>query len=107
MKIELVPDWREKVIFSPEGPQPQPLVVSDRLKSVIVGLCPGQKIPVHPAPTAVYHFLEGTGWMVVDGERLQVRAGATVVVPGGTPRGVEAETELTFLGTHGGESQDP
>ncbi|NJN43839.1 MAG: hypothetical protein HC806_03255 [Anaerolineae bacterium] len=59
MKTILVPDWREKVSFSPEGPQPKPLIATDKLKSVIVGLQPGQKIPSHPAPTAVYHFWTG------------------------------------------------
>lgn len=71
----LIPDWNEKVVFSHEGPQPQPLIVADHLKSVLVGLEPGQKIPPHPAPLAVYHFLEGEGVMWVNGEPLPVQAG--------------------------------
>lgn len=39
--------------------------------------------------------------MEVDGKRLSVGPGATVVVPAGIPRGVEAETQLAFLGSHG------
>jgi quercetin dioxygenase-like cupin family protein len=104
MKPVIVPHWREKVVFSPEGPQPQPLVATSKLKSVLVGLEPGQKVPVHPAPTAVYHFLDGSGWMIVNENRLPVQAGATVVVPEGARRGVEAETQLSFLGTHSGEN---
>ena len=103
MKTVLVSDWKEKVDYSPEGPQPQPLIATDKLKSVLVGLESGQKIPSHPAPTAVYHFLDGSGWMIVDGERFPVQAGATIVVPEGAARGVEAETKLAFLGTHSGE----
>ena len=37
--------------------------------------------------------------MIVDGERLAIRPGATVVVPEGAVRGVEAETRLAFLGS--------
>lgn len=99
----LISDWKEKVVFSQEGPQPQPLVATDTLKAVLVGLEPGQKIPSHPAPLAVYHFLNGEGWMIVEGERLPVQAGATVVVPEGATRGVDAKTQLAFLGTHRGE----
>ena len=41
--------------------------------------------------------------MIVEGERLPVQAGATVVVPEGATRGVDAKTQLAFLGTHRGE----
>jgi copper chaperone CopZ len=40
--------------------------------------------------------------MVVDGERMHVKPGATVIVPQGVRRGVEAETRLAFLGSHSG-----
>ena len=105
MKPNYVPNWREEVVFSPDGPQPQPLVATDRLKSVIVGLEPGQKIPTHPAPTAVYHFLEGSGWMIVGEERFAVQSGATIVVPDQVPRGIEAETKMALLGTHSGDKE--
>ena len=35
--------------------------------------------------------------MFVDGERWPVSPGATIVMPGGTVRGMEAETRLAFL----------
>lgn len=103
MKPIIVTNWQDKVVFSSEGPQPQPLVATETLKSVIVGLEPGQKIPAHPAPTSVYHFLDGTGWMTINGERLPIQAGVTVVVPDKALRGIEADTKLSFLGTHSGE----
>ncbi|MCB9135856.1 MAG: hypothetical protein H6636_10555 [Anaerolineales bacterium] len=99
----LISDWKEKVVFSQEEPQPYPLVATDKLKAVLVGLEPGQKIPSHPAPLAVYHFLDGEGWMIVNGEHFSVQAGATIVVPEGATRGVDAKTQLAFLGTHRGE----
>jgi quercetin dioxygenase-like cupin family protein len=90
-------DWRSKVVFSPEGPQPQPLMVNDKVKIIIAGLEQGQIIPPHEETAAMYHFLEGSGWLLADGERLPVSQGATVVMPAGTVRGVEAGTRLAFL----------
>jgi quercetin dioxygenase-like cupin family protein len=91
------PDWREKVVFSAEGPSPQVLMANDKAKVVVAGLQEGQRIPPHPEVLGVFHCLEGTGWMTVDGERLPFNAGATVIVPAGASRGVEAETQLVFL----------
>lgn len=98
------PDWKEKVTFSADGPQPQPLVETGGFKAVLVGLEAGLKIPTHPAPTAVYHFLEGTGWMTVGDQRYAIAPGATIVAPDGVERGVEAVTRLAFLGAHGAGS---
>lgn len=103
MNPVLIPDWREKVVYSSKVPRPQPLIQTPRLKSVLVGMEQGQSILVHPGPAAVYHFLEGTGLMLVDGEAIAVGAGATVIVPDGAERGVVAHTRLAFLGTHSGD----
>jgi quercetin dioxygenase-like cupin family protein len=93
----LYADWREKVIYTAEGPQPQPLMADEKVKIIVAGLEPGQKIPSHPEASAMYHILEGSGWMLVDDERLPITAGATVVMPAGTVRGMEADTRLAFL----------
>ncbi len=98
----LFPDWREVVVFSPKGPNPQMLLETDKLVVVLVGLEAGQKISPHNAPASVFHILEGSGWMIVNGERLQVKQGSTVIVPDGGSRGVEAETKLAFLGAQAG-----
>jgi quercetin dioxygenase-like cupin family protein len=90
-------DWKDKVVYSPERHQPQVLEENARLKVVVAGLEPGQVIPEHPESLAVYHFLEGKGVMLVDGERLPMVAGSTVIIPAGTRRGVEADTRLAFL----------
>ncbi len=97
-QIKLYPNWQEVITFSKDGPQPKKLLETETLTAVMVGLEAGQKLPPHPAPAATYHFLEGSGQMIVAGERLPVEAGATVVVPDGTTRGIEAETQLAFLG---------
>lgn len=94
----LYPDWREKVVFSDEGVQPQTLAEMDGFKVLVAGLEPGQKIPLHPEGRAMYHFLEGTGWINVEDERFPVKPGTIMIIPAGARRGVDAETRLTFLG---------
>ncbi|MGB3713338.1 MAG: cation transporter [Candidatus Promineifilaceae bacterium] len=101
IQAELYPAWQEIITYSTDGPHHKKLIETDEYKAVLVGLEANQKIPPHPASAATYHFLDGTGWMVVDGERLGVGPGATVVVPTGVPRGVQAETRLAFLASHG------
>ena len=91
------PDWRKKVAFSEEGPNPQVLLANDKVKVVLAGLREGQMIPPHPETQGVFQCLEGTGWMTVDGERIPFNGGATVIVPSGASRGIEAETQLVFL----------
>lgn len=95
----LYSNWREQVVFADDSPKPWTLLETPTFRAVLVGLLPGQRIPPHPAPASAYHILEGTGWMIVDGERLTIQPGATVVVPDGAVRGVEAETRLAFLGS--------
>lgn len=91
------PDWKELVIYPEKGAQPQVLVESDKYKSVIAGLSEGSALPPHPEGPAIFHFLEGTGQMIVGEESYKVAAGATVIVPDGALRGIEAKTRLAFL----------
>lgn len=94
----LYPDLHAVVTFGPDGPQPQPLASSPKFKAVAVGLAPGQKIPLHPEDgSALFHIVEGTGWALVNDERLAVQPGATVIVPENGKRGMEATTRLIFL----------
>ena len=94
MTYNLYPDWKEEVTFSAEGPRPLVLEENNRLNA---GLEPGQKIPEHPENLGMYYFLEGNGWMIVDGERIEVSQGARVITSQGAVRGMEAETRLAFI----------
>jgi len=96
-QTKLYPDWKDTIVYGSDGPEPQILAVDEKAKVIVAGLEPGQTIPDHAEAQAMYYFLEGNGWMIVDGERLQVNAGATVVMPEGAVRGMEAETRLAFL----------
>jgi quercetin dioxygenase-like cupin family protein len=89
---------REQAVFGADGPQPQFLLDSARGSVVLAGLEAGQRIPPHPESMAVYQFLEGEGTMQVEEETYAVTAGATVIVPQGASRGIQAETRMIFLG---------
>lgn len=102
-KATLYPTWQEIVQYGEAGPNPQKIIETDTFRTVIVGLAAGQKVPPHPAPASTYHFLAGTGSITINGERFAVQAGATVVVPDGATRSIEAETQLAFLGAQAGK----
>ena len=98
-EVKYIPDWQPQVIYGAGSPQPTILTMDDKVKVLMAGLAPGQSIPEHPEGASVYHFLIGSGWMTVNGERLAVAAGTTIIMPAGSTRGLEAETHLAFLAT--------
>ncbi len=89
--------WQDYLQFGESGPNPQTLFENERMRVLVAGLKPGQRIPVHPEAAAVYHFLEGQGMMTVDGQEYPVDPGTVIVVDEGAKRGMRAETELVFL----------
>lgn len=93
----LFPSWRELVRYASPGPQPTLLCDEPELRVLVGGLEPGGRIPAHAERRAIYHFLEGEGTMVIDGQRHPVAAGVTVIAPTGSSRGIEAGTRLAFL----------
>lgn len=97
MEHKLFNDWRESVISSPTQPRPVILEENEKFKLIVSSLEPGQNIPVHPEGSAVYHILEGNGWMTVDEDRLPIQAGSTITMEDGAARGIEAQTKLAFL----------
>jgi quercetin dioxygenase-like cupin family protein len=97
--LPVFPAWADTVRFSPEHPVPTVLHESDELKVVLVGMEPGQVLPEHPAPAAMFHVLDGTGTVTVDGAPADVGPGATIIAASGTRRGWRARTRLVFLGS--------
>ncbi len=89
--------WQDYVMFGEERPNPQTMFENDRVRVIVAGLKPGQRIPVHPEAAAVYHFLEGQGVMTVDTAQLPVQPGTVIVVNEGAQRGMLAETQLVFI----------
>jgi quercetin dioxygenase-like cupin family protein len=92
-----VPDWRQHVRYSNDGPEMTILDEGHGHKALLAGLEPNGRIPPHPERLGVYHVLDGTGLMTVDGKRYPLSAGVTVIAPEGSARGFEAETRLAFL----------
>jgi quercetin dioxygenase-like cupin family protein len=66
-------------------------------KVLLAGLEPGQRIPLHPEGAGVFYFLEGTGVMLIEDERIAVQPGSIVLAPQGSRRGMEADSRLAFL----------
>ncbi len=91
------PNPLDKVVLGKDGPQPQPLFAEGNVKVIVAGLAPGQVIPVHPEGLSSFHFMEGTGVMTVDGERMPVGPGTVIVAEHGAARGIEAESKLSFV----------
>lgn len=102
-----VPDWRQVVTYAGPLPQPTLLVDEEALRVLVAGLEPGAAIPAHPERSAVYHALDGDGTFLLDGERLPFTAGATVIAPRGSSRGIEATSRLAFLAVRMGPELDP
>jgi quercetin dioxygenase-like cupin family protein len=97
LAFQLVTDWNSKIVFSEQGPQPQAIYDDDQFKVLLAGLEAGQAIPPHPEGRSMYHFLEGSGVMTVDGVPVAVQAGTTLVPNYGAVRGLLASERLVFL----------
>ncbi len=97
METTMTGMWQDFVRYGEERPDPQTMFENDRVRVIVAGLKPGQRIPVHPEAAAVYHFLEGQGVMTVDNAQLPVQPGTVIVVDEGAQRGLLAETRLVFM----------
>jgi quercetin dioxygenase-like cupin family protein len=93
------PAVQKLAVFDSDGPRPQFLLDSEKFKALVVGLEPGQQIPVHPETMAIYCFLAGEGMMTVGDEHFVVTTGSVVLAPTGAARGIRATSRLTFLAT--------
>jgi quercetin dioxygenase-like cupin family protein len=96
-----VSNTKARAVFAVDGPKPQFLLDTPQFKALVVGLGPGQQIPLHLGEAAMYHFIEGEGLMTVGDETFVIQPGATVLVPAGAPRGMNAKTRVVFLGAKG------
>jgi quercetin dioxygenase-like cupin family protein len=92
-----VPDWKEEIIYSDNGPQTLLLAENKKIKIILGGMQAKQEIPPHEATVGIYHFLEGTGWMQVDEEKLKITPRTTIIVPRDSIRGIKAESRLAFF----------
>ncbi len=92
-----VPDWRGLIRHTTTGPEPTILHNGPGFRALLAGIEAGGRIPTHPEGLGLYHVLEGTGTMTVDGTPYALSAGVTVIAPDGSTRGIEADTRLSFI----------
>lgn len=101
------PGWRDLIRYAGPGPEPTILLDDPGARVIVVGLEPGGRIPPHAERLAIYHVLEGSGFMTVDDERYPLTTGATVIAPAGSSRGIEAEARLAFIAVRVGSEPEP
>jgi quercetin dioxygenase-like cupin family protein len=99
MSEDIQVNWKDRIVYSDDGAQPQVLLENRQVRLIVAGLKAGQRIPAHPESLGIYHILEGQGWMIVDDQRLPISPGSTFLVPAGSARGMEAVTSVAFLAT--------
>lgn len=97
METTMTAKWQDYVTYGDEQPSPQTMIENDRVRVIIAGLKPGQRIPDHPEAAAVYHILEGEGQMTVDDQTFPIQQGTVIVMDEGKKRGILAETQLVFM----------
>lgn len=97
----IVADWHSLAHAQDDGPNISLLHESPELRVLLVALAAGQGLPEHPGPATCFHFLDGEGEVVVDGQAVAVAAGATMIVPSGAYRSVRTDSGLVFLGNLG------
>lgn len=97
METAMTAKWQDYVTYNAERPSPQTMIENDRVRVIIAGLKPGQRIPVHPEAAAVYHILEGEGQMTVDDQTFPIQQGTVILMDEGAKRGMLAETQLVFM----------
>jgi len=88
----------EQVSFSSKGFLAERLHRSSRMRVLVLGLNPGQRIPTHPDRVdTLFLFTEGSGKIIIGEEEHEVKAGSFASVNAGVPRGIEAGTKMVVL----------
>lgn len=92
------PSYRTVAAFRPEQFTPVAVGGSERVRVLVVGLEPGQFIPVHsPAVDLTLVVLEGEGRLVIGDREEALAPGAVAFVPAGEARGLKASSRMVAL----------
>jgi quercetin dioxygenase-like cupin family protein len=90
--------YRDVAAFRPEQFTPVVVGGSERVRVLVVGLEPGQFIPVHaPGVDLALVVLEGEGRVVAGDREEAVSAGSVAFIPAGQARGLKASSRLIAL----------
>lgn len=95
----IVASVKELARFQPQRFTPNVLAQTAHSRTMVVGLEPGQAIPVHrPGSDITMLVLEGQATLVAGNEELeQAGPGAMLVVGAGQARGIRADQRTTVL----------
>ena len=95
----IVPSIRDLAQFSPDRFKGVTLVQTPLSKTMVVGLEPGQAIPVHhPKSDLTLLILEGQATLVAGDQDLEKAGpGATMIVEAGQGRGIRADQRTLVL----------
>jgi quercetin dioxygenase-like cupin family protein len=83
-----------------ELPRSTTLVQEKGLRTLLLHLAAGEKIPEHQTRGAItVHCLKGEGALVLPDERIGLRPGLLISVPPAAPHSVAADADLLLLVT--------
>jgi quercetin dioxygenase-like cupin family protein len=84
------------------GDQFAPIILraTQKYKSPLICMNPGQEIPPHPSATGVFYIVSGSAVMTINGVEHPVRAGNMIFVEQGDTRGIRAVEKLTAFAIH-------
>lgn len=91
--VTVIPSVKERARFAPERLTPVPLNRTGRSRTMVVGLEPGQAIPVHhPGSNRTMLVIEGRATLVSGDEELESAGpGAMPIADAGPARGSRAD----------------
>jgi len=83
---------------SPTGMVSTPLLEADQVRTLLLNLAGGQKVPpCQMSATVLYYVVEGQGSLHVESEQAELRTGSLAVVPADTTRSISAVTPMRVL----------
>lgn len=85
--------------YSPSGGViSTPLIETEQVRSLILKLAAGQKVPpCQMSAPVLYYVVEGQGSLFVESEHADLQTGSMVLVPAGTTRSISAATPMQVL----------
>lgn len=88
----------KEISVPPDATLSRTLHRDDSVKIVLFGFAPGQELSEHTAAVpAIMHFLEGSGEVVIAGQRYAIQPNAWFYMAPNTPHTVTASSQVIML----------
>lgn len=89
---------KEQINFSPDKYVTRILHDSERMRSILFCLLPGQKVEPHTTTSEVlFYLIQGKATFILGEERIDLEAGAYTLSKSNQPHGFEAKEDLVVL----------